>query len=74
MKLETQKLTKIWVYTIKIQALRTPRVLTAFDDNDNGNDNEKPPAAETRKPVWQDALDQLHQEAGSGRHAVGQVC
>ena len=38
---------KIGFYTIKPQALRTPRVLTAFD----GDDKEKPPAKEMRKQV-----------------------
>ena len=46
---------------MKTQALRTPRVLIAFDDENK----EKPPATEMRKQVLQDALEQPLQEPGS---------
>ena len=53
-KLETSKRETIGFYTLKPQALRTPRVLKAFDDYDN----EKPPGKEMRKQVLQNTLEQ----------------
>ena len=61
LKLETSKRKMIGFYTMKTQALRTPRVLIAFHDDDN----DKPQAKEMRKRVLQDALEQPIQEPGS---------
>jgi len=60
-KLWTSKRTMIGFYTMQTQAPRTPRVLIAFDDDDN----EKPPAKEMRKQLLQHALEQPLQEPGS---------
>ena len=60
-ELETSRRTTIGFYTMKTQALRTQRVLIAFDDNDNN----KPQAKEMRKQVLQHALEQPLQEPGS---------
>ena len=62
-KLGTSKKTTIGFYTMKTQALRTPRVLIPFDDDDDDDDEEKPPPNDTRK--LQDALEQPLQEPGS---------
>ena len=53
-KVGTSKRKTIGFYTIKPQeALKTPRVLIAFD----GDNNEKPPSKEMRKQVLQHALE-----------------
>ena len=62
MKLGTSKRTTIGFYTMETQALRSPRVLIPFDDNDNVK--EKPLAKEMRKQVLQNALEQPLQEPG----------
>ena len=59
-KLGTSKRTTIGFYTMKTQALRSPRVLIPFDDNVK----EKPLAKEMRKQVLQNALEQPLQEPG----------
>ena len=60
MKLVAPKKTKIVFCKMKPQAL-TPRVLTAFDDDDN----DKSLAKEMWKQVLQDTLDQPLQESVS---------
>ena len=68
-KLGTAKRRTIRFYTMKTQALRTPRVLITFDDDDK----EKPSGKEMRKQVLQDTVDQPFQEPGSvqGRLRTG---
>jgi len=53
-ELGISKRTTTVLYKMKSHALRTTRVLIAFDDDNN----EKPPAKEIRKQVLQDALEQ----------------
>ena len=51
MKLGTPKSTTIFFYMMKTQALRIPRVLIAFDDDDSGQGDEEAGVAGKPRPI-----------------------
>ena len=55
MKMGTLKSTKILFYLMKTKALRIPRVLIAFDDDDSGQGDEEAGVAGHTRPITQRA-------------------